>query len=155
MSVLSDTILVQYYLPDETAVNKDFLREVLAGQKQLMKKAQVKQVQVPQYDELSVRRLWPEMKKDAEFLSFFPTKYPKDKGPPRDYFFNILNTLYPEYLSQLMAHANEARMTAGGLGQQNESIKISQFWEKELKALPYLSCKSTGKQFLPNFLLSI
>jgi len=139
---LSDLLIVQYYLPDETVVTKDFLKEVLAGQKQLMKKADVKAVQVPQYDELSVRNLWPEMKKDAHFLSFFPTKYPKDKGPPRDYFFDVLNTLYPEYLQQLMANANEARMAAGGPGQQSESIKISQFWEEELKAMPYLSCKS-------------
>ena len=122
-------------------VTKDFLKEVLAGQKQLMKKADVKAVQVPQYDELSVRNLWPEMKKDAHFLSFFPTKYPKDKGPPRDYFFDVLNTLYPEYLQQLMSNANQARMAAGGMGQQNESIKISQFWEEELKAMPYLSRK--------------
>ena len=106
-------------------MTKDFLKEVLAGQKQLMKKADVKAVQVPQYDELSVRNLWPEMKKDAHFLSFFPTKYPKDKGPPRDYFFDVLNTLYPEYLQQLMSNANQARMAAGGMGQQSESIKIS------------------------------
>ena len=112
-------------------------------------------MQVPQYDELSVRRLWPEMKKDADFLSFFPSKFPKDKGPPRDYFFNVLNTLYPEYLAQLMGHANEARMTAGGLGQQSESIKISQFWEEELKALPYLSCKLSRRNSLLTLLLYI
>ena len=96
---------------------------------------------MPQYDELSVRSLWPEMKKDPLFLSYFPSKYPKDKGPPRDYFFNILHTLYPDYLGQLMANANKARMEAGGLGQQSESIRISQFWEEELKTLPYLSRK--------------
>ena len=124
LSDLSHSLLVQYYLPDESLVTKDFLKEVLTGKKQLLKKAHVKQVEVPHYDELSVRRLWPEMKKDAEFLSFFPTKFPKDKGPPRDYFFNVLNTLYPEYLSRLMAHANEARMAAGGVANPNESIKI-------------------------------
>ena len=103
-------------MPDESVVTKDFLKEVLAGQKQLMKKADVKSVQVPQYDELSVRRLWPEMKKDPIFLSFFPSKYPKDKGPPRDYFFNILNTVKPDYLQQLLEHANKMRMAAGGPG---------------------------------------
>ena len=46
-------------------VNKDFLKEVLAGKKQLLKKADVRSVQVPQYDELSVRRLWPDLRKDA------------------------------------------------------------------------------------------
>ena len=75
------------------------MKDVLAGKKMLMKKADVHQVQVPHYDELSVRRLWPEFKKDPQFSQYFPTTYPKDKGPPREYFFNILNTLHHEYLS--------------------------------------------------------
>lgn len=96
---------------------------------------------VPHYDELSVKRLWPDLRKDPEVAQFFPTTYPKDKGPPRDYFFNVLNTVHPEYLQQVMGHANEQRMAAFGEGQQTEKIKISQFWEEELKAMPYLSCK--------------
>ena len=79
----------------------------MSGKKQLLKKVDVKQVQVPHYDELSVRRLWPDLKKDAEFAQFFPSVYPKDKGPPREYFFNILNTVHPEYLSKIMVNANE------------------------------------------------
>ena len=37
----------------------------------------------------------------------FPDKYPAGKSPPREYFFNVLNTLYPDYLQQIMSHANE------------------------------------------------
>ena len=79
-------------------VNKDFLKDVLAGKKHLLKKADIQQIMVPHYDELSVKRLWPDLKKDAEFLQYFPDVYPKDKGPPREYFFNVLNTVHPEYL---------------------------------------------------------
>ena len=53
---------------------------------------------VPHYDELSVKKLYPQMQKDGDFLLYFPDKYPKDKGPPREYFFNVLNTLHPEFL---------------------------------------------------------
>ena len=56
---------------------------MLAGKKQLMKKGQVQYIQVPHYDELSVRNIWPEFKKDSTFASFFPSKWAKDKGPPR------------------------------------------------------------------------
>ena len=87
--------IVQYYLPDQAAINKDFLREVLAGKKQLMKKAAVQFIQVPHYDELAVKNLWSTFKDDKEFLSFFPDTFPKNKGPPREYFFNIVNTLHP------------------------------------------------------------
>ena len=88
-------------------MNKDFLKQILEGKKQLLKKAEVRTVQVPHYDELSVRRLYPEFKKDAQMMSFFPDKYASGKGPPRDYFFNVVNTLHPDYLKQIMDHANK------------------------------------------------
>ena len=96
---------MQYYLPDESIVNKDFLKEVLAGNKALLKKADVRRVQVPHYDELSVRRVFPMFKADKVFQQYFPSSYPKDKGPPRQYFFDVLNTLYPDYLTEIMSHA--------------------------------------------------
>ena len=64
-----------------------------------MKKKQVDHIAVPHYDELSVKAIWPEFSKDPHFCSFFPAVFPKGKGPPREYFFNILNTLYPDYLA--------------------------------------------------------
>ena len=103
---------MQYYLPDEQAVNKDFLKDVLSGQKQLLKKAQVNTVEVPHYDELSVRKLYPQLQKDQKFQQYFPDTYPKDKGPPHQYFFDVLNTVYPDYLRQIMEHAARERMAA-------------------------------------------
>jgi len=41
--------------------NKDFLKEVFAGTKALMELNQVKRVNMPMYDELSVKELWPDM----------------------------------------------------------------------------------------------
>ena len=96
---------------------------------------------VPHYDELSVKALWPHVKKDADFTKYFPDTYPAGKGPPRQYFFDVLNTLQPEYLQQVMKHANEQRMSANTADQKEESIAISKFWEEELKAMPYLSRK--------------
>ena len=132
---------MQYYLPPEDVINKDFLKEVLAGQKQLLRKAEVRQIAAPHYDELSVKHLWPDVKKDGNFLTYFPSTYPKGKGPPREYFFNVLNTLQAEYLEKIIAHANEVRMAAGGEKQQHQAIEISPFWEEQLKAMPYLSSK--------------
>ena len=90
--------------------------------------------------------------KDPTFLSYFPSKYPKNKGPPRDYFMNILNTLYPDFLQECMNHANEQRMAAFGKGQEHESIAISKFWEEELKRMPYLTRKCRP-DFHPNLFL--
>ena len=40
-----------------------------------------------------------------------------------------------------MGHANQQRMSVAGPTAQAESIQISQFWEEQLKAMPYLSRK--------------
>ena len=117
-------------MPPEDSINKDFMKEVLIGKKQLLKKSEVKHIAVPHYDELSVKNLWPEVKKDGNFLSYFPSVYPKGKGPPRQYFFDLLNTLMPEYLAQILSHANKERMAADGAKMQSEAIQISQFWEE-------------------------
>ena len=90
---------LQFYLPPETVVNKDFLKQVFSGQKHLLKKSQVQEIRVPKYEELSVKALYPQFAKDAAMMQYFPDEYPEGKGPPRDYFFNILNTLHPDYLS--------------------------------------------------------
>ena len=55
--------------------------------------------------------------------------------------FNILNTLYPDYLKEIMQHANEQRKTSMGDDMKKESIEMSQFWAEQLEKMPYLSCK--------------
>ena len=75
---------------------------------------------------------------------YFPDKYPKDKGPPREYFFNILNTVHPNYLGQIMAHANQQRHTTAGENMKKESIKMSQYWLEQLASMPYLSLKCSS-----------
>ena len=46
-------------------MNKDFLRDVLSGKKHLFKKSEIATIQVPHYDELSVKALYPQFVKDA------------------------------------------------------------------------------------------
>ena len=73
-------------------MNKDFLKEVLAEDKALLRLEQVSRINVPLYDELSVGNIWPMMKNDEKFMLYFPTKMAKGRVPEREYFFNILNT---------------------------------------------------------------
>ena len=88
-------------------MNKDFLKEVLSGKKKLYELNDVKRINVPKYDELSVLSFWPQMQKDDKFMQYFPTHFPKGRVPDREYFWNIMNTLMPEYTASLIKHANE------------------------------------------------
>ena len=85
-------------MPDEGSVNKDFLKQVLAEEKQLLKKKEYVPIEVPHYDELSVRSLWPQFAEDADVAKYFPDVFPKDKGSDREYFFNVVNTIHPDFL---------------------------------------------------------
>ena len=56
----------------ENQVNKDFLRDVFADRKSLFLKSEIKYIDVPQYDELSVKNQWAEFKEDKAFMQYFP-----------------------------------------------------------------------------------
>ena len=120
-------------------LNKDFLKDVFVHKKRLLKLHEVNRICVPLYDELSVVKLWPMMKKDEDFMMFFPTKMPKGRVPDREYFFNILNTFQGEYLQQLIAHAQEQRHKAEGMARANETIEISEDWWHQLQSIPFIS----------------
>ena len=98
---------MQLYTPNEIMVNKDFIRELLTEQKKLMPLKQIKQVNAPNYDEISVSNLWPKWQQDAAFMVYFPSSLPKNRLPERQYFFDILNTLHEEYVQALIRHAHE------------------------------------------------
>ena len=89
--------------------NKDFLKQVLIEEKMLMPISEVRFINVPHYDEGSVKQLWPKMKEATDFMQYFPDKLPQGRLPNREYFFNIMNSICGEYVTQLIKHANAQR----------------------------------------------
>jgi hypothetical protein len=79
-------------------VNKDFLRQILMEEKQLLPMSAVKSVNVPAYDELSVRNLWGSCQQSPELMLYFPDKLPVGRLPDRKYMFDVMNTLNPDYV---------------------------------------------------------
>ena len=73
-------------------INKDFLKDILAEEKFLLRQNQVKRIHVPLYDELSVKKLWPMLQSDETFMKHLPSKMAKGRVPDREYFFNLMNT---------------------------------------------------------------
>ena len=74
-------------------------------------------------------------------MKYFPDKLPKGRLPSRDYFFNVMHTLEPQYVQGIIKHAMEQRHSANALDKQTESIVCSkEMWDK-LNELPHVSCK--------------
>ena len=72
-----------------------------------MKLKDVKWVNPPKYDEISVSALWPKFESDPAVKQYFMDKYPKHKLPERSYFFNVLNTVYEDRVQKMIQHANK------------------------------------------------
>ena len=102
-------------MPPISQMSKDFLKQVFIGEKTLLSKKDVDYIHVHQFEELSVKNIWDSLKKDKDFMIYFADDYPKDRYPCRDYFFNILNTIYPNYLKQIMDHAANQRYSSTGI----------------------------------------
>ena len=122
-------------------LNKDFLKEVFIEEKSLLRLDQVKWINAPLYDELSVINLWPMMKNDEDFQRFFPSKMAKGRVPDREYFFNVLNTFHQKYVEQIIRHANEQRNSVSNDAIAKEAIEVSDDWWQALNAVPFISCK--------------
>ena len=122
-------------------LNKDFLKEVFIEEKTLLRLDQVKWINAPLYDELSVINLWPMMKDDENLKRFFPSKMAKGRVPDREYFFNVLNTFHQKYVEQIIRHANEQRNSVSNDAIAKEAIEVSDDWWQALNAVPFISCK--------------
>ena len=146
--------LVQYALPPMSHINKDFLRQVFKNEKKLLKKSEIRTVKVPQYDELSVKNLWKDLSKEEQFKIYFPDFKEGDKLPERQFFFDVLNTIFPDYLASIMQHASKQRMAADGEELKKETIELTPEWQEALSSLPFTS-SMYPYCYLYNFLFSI
>ena len=133
---------LQLYVPPEKMVNRDFMKQLLGEAKSLLELRTVQHVNMPRYDELSVKKFWPLMQKDEVFMKYLPDPTPDGRLPEREYFWNVLNTLKNEYVQQLVEHANAQRMTVQEDGA--DAIEISEEWWQKLTALPFVS-QTKGK----------
>ena len=90
------------YVPPEKMVNHDFMKLILSEKKAFLKLSEVKWVNVPKYDELSVKKFWPLMQDVTDFMKFMPDPLPDGRLPERAYFWNVLNTVNSDYVAQLI-----------------------------------------------------
>ena len=95
---------------------------------------------VPRFDELSVSGLYPKFKLDPKVNIYMPDQMPKGKSIDREYFFNVLNTVYEDRMTAMIAHANSLRF-AGHKGIEEETVMVTDEWWEQLNSMPYFSRK--------------
>ena len=68
--------------------------------------SEVRFVNVPSFDEISVKALYKQVVSDPKIAEYFPSKYPKGMQCSREYMFNIWNTKKPDEVKAVIDHAN-------------------------------------------------
>ena len=74
-------------------LKRDFLRQILADKKRLLKLSKVKQIEFEKHEELSVVDLFGKFKNDEELMSLCTDCSPKECLLDCIQFFNILNSI--------------------------------------------------------------
>ena len=123
---------LQLYVPPDYMLNRDFLKQVLAGQKRLMPLKDMKTVTVPKFEELAVDKIYPLVKVDDNVNSYFPDRLPKNRSIARDYFWTILNSVHEPYVQRLISHAQKQRYAAGNEEQKDQTVQVTDEWAELL-----------------------
>ena len=91
-------------------VTAPFIKLILVGKKKLLKMSEVRFINPPRFDEISVVNLYDRCIKWEGMIDYFPDHYPKGRNCNRGYFFNVLATLHPEDTANMIIRAKKVRV---------------------------------------------
>ena len=77
-------------------VNKDHLKLVMADKKKFLKMKDMRFINPPSYDEISIVRIYDKAMELPGMQDYFLDHYSKGNQCNKEYFYNLFNTLYPD-----------------------------------------------------------
>ena len=84
------------------------IQKILCQQKKVLPLSKVVHLEVPYWPELSAERIWPEAVKIPTFLDYVPDEW-KATRLDRGYFWAVLSTLAPSYVTALVEDCRKQR----------------------------------------------
>ena len=95
-------------------------------------------MEVPAYQEISVKNMYADALKDDLLVKYLPSKEQlSGRLPEREFFFGILCTLRNQYMKEIIAEAHKLRYTVAEDDPKKQGIAISDAWIAELEKHPY------------------
>ena len=86
------------------------MRDILAERKLHLKQNEVIRLEIPAYQEISVKNLYADAMGDAVLSRYLPSREQlSGKLPERDFFFGVVCTLRRQYMSDIIAAAHKKR----------------------------------------------
>jgi len=119
-----------------------FMRDILADKKLHLKQNEVIRLDIPGYQELSVKNLYEDALKDPVLTKYLPTKEQlSNKLPEREFFFGVLCTLRKQYMTDIIQDASKKRFKVSEDDPKRQGIAITEGWFQDLMKHPYHSSK--------------
>jgi hypothetical protein len=100
------------HLPSKKNCSLQFLQQLAEGSKKMVERAKVPANRVPQWPELSVKLLSPNVLADAQLKDYFPDKFRAGKMPERDFFWGVIFAVKPLFGKAIIQEAMELRNKA-------------------------------------------
>ena len=97
---------------------------ILQKEKRLLPKSAVKEVDVGNYPELAVKKLYREFADRPDVKPYMPPKINKGRQCDKFYFWNIVNSLYESELEAMLDFANRQRNAVDDGDMLAESIAV-------------------------------
>lgn len=95
-------------LPPDRLITWEYIRDIIAGRKKLLRTEDIVSEYVPpKLKEYSTADIWERIQADPRLVSYFPPC--RGKVPPKRYLFQILNTVTPDFVNQLLRTINRLR----------------------------------------------
>jgi len=87
-----------------------FMRDILSEKKLHLKQNEIIRLDIPLYQEISVKNLYVDAMADPVLSRYLPSQEQlSGKLPERDFFFGVLCTLKRQYMSDIIAAAHKKR----------------------------------------------
>jgi hypothetical protein len=135
---------VGYFLPPKRFISWPYIIDILEGRKHLVQQNAVKvSIVPPKVKDLTIKKLWTEIKGDSEITKYFPQQC-VDNDPPRDYFFAILSAIRPALLKQLIESAENSYWRKQE--KANQTINVTAEMTNQLKKATYKQVLLNGPQ---------
>ena len=114
-----------------------FARDVLEGKKELLKITDAQHINWPAYDEVSVKKLWPEFREREEVSKYFPEYIPDGRQIDKNYFFTVLNTVLHEEVQEIKKYANDQRFIVQDEEDDKKHILMTEEWHEKMMKHPF------------------
>jgi len=97
------------YLPRLQSCPLDFLQAITQGRKSYMYQTGVRQIKVPAWPELATAKIWAQAIQFPGFKDYMPDNCCGDVRTERPFFYGILTTLCPDFVTTLIKDCRTLR----------------------------------------------